>query len=373
MVLTRSTVAKRRGAPGRFDRLPRAQVLAYGRQGTRTIMERADDYAFTYAPFIRAAVRDVGHNYRQVANWLTRERIPAQCNGRWAARSVNGDRRSFLRMGDGYRLGRSPSQSGAGVSVGIVTATAFFLLDATHSYAQTSAPEIPDAVYSAAIKAIFVLFVLAVVLESALAVVFNWRPFVETFNPRAVRPLVALVVALIVVKVFDLDITTSLVNAITGRPYGASPTGTILTALVIAGGSAGVNHMLVALGYRELKTPETTPKPPPTKAWMAVRAKRLKAKAGDIEVFLGRQPAAGAANRLPPRVGTIPGSTGGNLLAYFLSDRGRFPRYGGFELDPASGPYAVVLRGTDGTLPVETSWGPQDVAAGAIVNITIEV
>jgi hypothetical protein len=48
----------------------------------------ANDYADTYAPFIEAAVRDVGHNYGQVAKWLTRERIPSQRDGRWKAQSV---------------------------------------------------------------------------------------------------------------------------------------------------------------------------------------------------------------------------------------------------------------------------------------------
>jgi hypothetical protein len=55
---------------------------------THTVIELADDYAHTYAPFIQAAVSDVGHNYRQVAKWLTRERIPAQRGGSWAAQSV---------------------------------------------------------------------------------------------------------------------------------------------------------------------------------------------------------------------------------------------------------------------------------------------
>src|SRR6187549_3359453 len=36
----------------------------------------------------RAAVREMGHNYRQVAKWLTRERIPAQRAGQWKAQSV---------------------------------------------------------------------------------------------------------------------------------------------------------------------------------------------------------------------------------------------------------------------------------------------
>ena len=71
-----------------FQTMSRERVSTLSRRGTRTITELADDYAHTYAPYIRAAVREVGQNYRQVANWLTRERIPAQRNGRWAAQSV---------------------------------------------------------------------------------------------------------------------------------------------------------------------------------------------------------------------------------------------------------------------------------------------
>jgi hypothetical protein len=71
-----------------FDTMPRDRALALSRRGTRTIVDLANDYAFTYAPFIQAAVRDVGHSYRQVAKWLTRERIPAQRAGSCAAQSV---------------------------------------------------------------------------------------------------------------------------------------------------------------------------------------------------------------------------------------------------------------------------------------------
>jgi hypothetical protein len=71
-----------------FHTMPRDRAHALSRRGIRTVVCLADDYCFTYAPFIQAAVREVGHNYRQVANWLTRERIPAQRAGRWAAQSV---------------------------------------------------------------------------------------------------------------------------------------------------------------------------------------------------------------------------------------------------------------------------------------------
>jgi hypothetical protein len=59
---------------------------AFSCRGTRTVVELA--MTFTYAPYIQAAVREVGHNYRQVAKWLTRERIPAQRAGQWKAQSV---------------------------------------------------------------------------------------------------------------------------------------------------------------------------------------------------------------------------------------------------------------------------------------------
>jgi hypothetical protein len=66
-----------------FQYMPRDRAITLSRRGTKTIVDLANDYAFTYAPYIRAAVREVGQNYRQVANWLTRERIPAQRNGNW--------------------------------------------------------------------------------------------------------------------------------------------------------------------------------------------------------------------------------------------------------------------------------------------------
>jgi hypothetical protein len=71
-----------------FHTMPRDRAWALSRLGTRRLNDLANDYALTYAPFIQAAVREVGHNYRQVANWFTRERIPAQRAGRWAAQSV---------------------------------------------------------------------------------------------------------------------------------------------------------------------------------------------------------------------------------------------------------------------------------------------
>jgi hypothetical protein len=78
--------------------MPRERARSLSRRGTRTITELADEYAYTYAPYIRAAVREVGQNYRQVAKWLTRERIPPQRNGRWAAQSVKNLARRYEKL-----------------------------------------------------------------------------------------------------------------------------------------------------------------------------------------------------------------------------------------------------------------------------------
>jgi hypothetical protein len=78
--------------------MPRHRALALSRRGTRIVTELADERAHTYAGYIRAAVRDVGQNYRQVANWLTRERIPAQRKGRWTAQSVKNLVKRYERL-----------------------------------------------------------------------------------------------------------------------------------------------------------------------------------------------------------------------------------------------------------------------------------
>jgi hypothetical protein len=71
-----------------FHNMRPERARALSRRGTRTVVELANDYAHTYAPFIQAAVNAVGPNYRQVAKWLTREQIPAQRAGQWKAQSV---------------------------------------------------------------------------------------------------------------------------------------------------------------------------------------------------------------------------------------------------------------------------------------------
>src|SRR5262249_27377335 len=98
--------------------------------------------------------------------------------------------------------------------------------------------------YPEAFKALFLLFVLAAVLESALPILYNWRPFVENLNARAGRPVVSLAFALAFVHWFRLDLVTSLATLIRPDVTNLHGTGQILTAMVIAGGSAAVNNLM---------------------------------------------------------------------------------------------------------------------------------
>ncbi|MBY5830430.1 hypothetical protein HFN47_14945 [Rhizobium leguminosarum] len=230
----------------------------------------------------------------------------------------------------------------------------------------------PDSVYGSAAKTLVLLFALAVLLESALAGVFRWRPFVELLNPRAVRPLVATLLAYWFVYYFDLDLVTALVNA--SNPASPKPVNTggqILTALVLAGGSAGVNSILVGLGFRQVSTLQTEPRPKPDKAWIAVRAVRKPDTKGTIDVLIGREVTLANGAKEPPFVGTIRGKSGLGILSFFALDRGRFPSYGGHEVD-SNQEISIVLRDS-GTKENLALWGPHKLAQGAIVDLDLAI
>lgn len=54
------------------------------------------------------------------------------------------------------------------------------------------APTLDSAkLYDASFKALFMLFILAVLVESGLALVFRWRPFLDYFDSRSMNSLMA--------------------------------------------------------------------------------------------------------------------------------------------------------------------------------------
>jgi hypothetical protein len=226
-----------------------------------------------------------------------------------------------------------------------------------------------EVVYSEAFKGLFVVFVIALLLESGLATLFNWRPFVETFDGRGVKTVISVAAALVFIRGFKLDIVTRLVNIYsqTDTPFENGPLGYIITALVVAGGSAAVNNLLIALGFRSVKTAdEVRPKPPKTKGWVAVALNRKEA-VGPVDVLIG-DPAGGD----PPIAGTISGDKRREgFVRFFLRDRSRFPMSGGFEL-PEGTNCKVIVKGKDADgKEITAEWGPEKIAAGAIVDLEL--
>lgn len=199
--------------------------------------------------------------------------------------------------------------------------------------------------------------------------IFNWRPFIEYFDARGVKTVIAFAFSLFFVSIFDLDVTTRLVNIYSGINYPVNLPGKFVTALVRAGGSSGVNNLLVALGFRSVRTVEqTTPRPPPTHAWISVRLIRKDAK-GPVSVLVG-PPVAPL-----PVAGTIAGSSKGSSgLRYFIRDPGRFPTAGGYAV-PADQTYQVQLQGVSGTGNViaSSTWGPYTLAKGAIIDLELSL
>lgn len=225
-----------------------------------------------------------------------------------------------------------------------------------------------EEAYPEAFKALFLLFVLAIVLESALAILFNWRPFVETFNSRAVKPLVSLAFAVALVYMFKIDLVTSLAKLISPNVPALDDTGQILTAMVIAGGSAAVNNLMVGLGFRHARAPETvSPTPPLNKGWISVSIVRTEKIKGPVTVAIGVED---ANTHQVPVVASIDRSTT-PAYRYFFRDRGRFPGSGGYAVakgDNVTVKVSALKANGSGTL--EKTWGPNTVADGAIIDLT---
>src|SRR5262245_45433242 len=215
--------------------------------------------------------------------------------------------------------------------------------------AQTASSNPPasggDPLYPEALKALTVLFVTAILLESAFSIIFNWRVFLAYFSSRGVRTIIMVAVSLLIVNIFDLDILADLISAYQGTNVAAAmhPVSTFVTALILAGGSAGVNNIMVALGYRENRE-EVAPKPSQDEAWIAIRVKKQNA-VGEIRVLVEPVSPAPLGPNPPAIAGTI-GSRRPGLFELLLRNANRFPQNGGYVVRPYV-PYVIEVEGRD--------------------------
>jgi hypothetical protein len=222
--------------------------------------------------------------------------------------------------------------------------------------------------YEAAFKILFAALVMAAIIEWALSVVFNWRWFLVVFDAKGLKTIITLVVSLIVVSSFDLDIVRELINVLRNANYPSSIPTRLLSALVIAGGSAGVNSLMVTLGMRSVRTAETLQdKPPPTKAWLAVQGYVVTANVVTIDV--GIKKGTETTFKLLGRLSGL--RAPGTIRWPFFRDRSRLPSYGGFYVEPGV-EFTVELQGKDKADQVvggPQKFGPYMPAQGAIIDI----
>jgi len=244
----------------------------------------------------------------------------------------------------------------------------------------SDSPAVPDAALGKAFNILMAAFVLSLLMESAFAMLFNWRVFQEFFVGRAWRTIIMFAVSLLVVRQFNLDLLASLFDAYqgTGRePVRQSWTTSILTAMIIGGGSAGVNRLFVALGFRsQMPKVEEEQRTLTTRnlAYISVTVSgRTVGRQYRVEIVESE------CTGLPNLVGIIAKEKRARLRGLLFASSGRFPRSGGHALD-ASRCYrisvtdmnAMVIFDMDGRM-IKT---PQDAApyrfkAGAIIDFDV--
>ena len=268
----------------------------------------------------------------------------------------------------GFRFGRRTFE----YSAALVTTLLALALMLGAAHADPAAPDPNAPVFQPAINAQVKLFVVALLLESGLAVIFNWRVYLALVDGRGWKTLIMIAASWLLVKVVPITWVADLLDSYGGTIKPDELIAQILTTLILAGGSSGINNLLVALGYRSAPSAETVqPKPAPDMAWIAVKVKRAKA-VGRIEVRL-QKVANPPPNPLPfPIVGIVGGGSWlEELSGLFFRNRMRFPRSGGYDVEPGAGyDLQIIANGAGGRIasPID---GTYVFARGAIVDMSV--
>lgn len=226
-------------------------------------------------------------------------------------------------------------------------------------------------IYTESFAALTKLFVLAVLVENALALIFNWRVFLEFFNKRAIKTVVMFLVSLAMVTTFDIDIIADLMavyNKASSSPGDVMST--TLTALIVAGGSSGVNNLLMALGFRSRLSDEI-PRPPKTEAWIAILVERDSAAIGEVLVQIIPQTAETPAAKHNSIAGSL--NARKKLKNLFFPNRNRFPTSGGYKVESGK-IYRISVSGKDSSGEGLTGLGDTySFAPGAIVDLDVKL
>ena len=210
-------------------------------------------------------------------------------------------------------------------------------------------PSIPDSALSKAFNILVTAVVLALLLESACALLFNWRLFLEFFVGRAWRTPAMFGGAWLIVGIFDLDLMAALFDAYNPRADGLPSKGSwftaALTAAILAGGSAGVNRILIGLGFRSQVRPDLAePALDEGEAWIAIQVSGKPAEVQarvDIDVL---DLTAAEKATVPTTVGILrPRTVPQRLMQLLWPSRSRVPPSGGRKVATANC-YRITVR-----------------------------
>jgi hypothetical protein len=184
------------------------------------------------------------------------------------------------------------------------------------------------------------LLLVLLLLESAMAALFNWRVYRVVLSGRAWKTPIMFILGLLVVQGFDYDFMATAITDIAGGSGTVGWLSTTLSALVVAGGSQGVHDLLKRLGLRSpIPDAEEKPALKEDQAWLALRVNRVKA-VGDIQIIL--------TETTKPADAPLVGSINDTSLKQRLSEAFglwhlRFPRTGGRVVKPGI-TYDLALR-----------------------------
>jgi hypothetical protein len=196
------------------------------------------------------------------------------------------------------------------------------------------------------------LAVVVLVVESALATIFQWRLYRMLFNNSAMKTVVMVAVGLIVVLGFRYDIFARLITLLAPVTPGSPPEtwsgklSTGLSALIIAGGSAGVNTLLQRLGIRNpVQAEAERPVLNKDQAWISIRVKRDTA-VGPVQIAVRELADDAKAAPTPALAGTVAERTFWETVREaFMADAMRFPSYGGRTVTSGK-TYEILAVGT---------------------------
>lgn len=96
---------------------------------------------------------------------------------------------------------------------------------------------------------LFLFLAVAVVFESAMSAIFDWRIYLRHLQGRGFKTPILVGAALLVCVWYDLDIVNRILTTL-GRQSQSHFVGTVLTALLISGGSSAVFRVYSKLGIR---------------------------------------------------------------------------------------------------------------------------